>query len=323
MIGRVRRVFLAILTLVATAVAASEPAQVRTLKITILSTMLAERDEIGEWGFAAVVEVDGHRLLFDTGARPDTVLQNASSLGIPLADIHDVVVSHNHSDHAGGLAYLRTHLQGQNADALGRAHVAPQIFWPRFEGGEEWTALRKTRLAYEAAGGRFITHESATELFPGVWLTGPIVRRFPERNWPGGVVVRTPEGAEVEDTVPEDMALIFNTVDGLVVLSGCGHAGVINTVEHARRTIRPASIAALIGGFHLFTADDARLKWTASKLRPFRVANVLGAHCTGIEAVYQLRRQLGLSRSTAIVAAVGSSYTLGRGLEPGGLGLAR
>lgn len=285
--------------------------------------MLAERDEIGEWGFAAVVEVDGHRLLFDTGARPDTVLQNARSLGISLADIEDVVLSHNHGDHTGGLAHLRAELRRENGRALSRAHVAPQIFWPRFERGEEWTSLRETRAAYEAAGGRFITHGSASEIFPGVWLTGPIARPHPERNWPAGVTVRTPEGAEVEDTVPEDMALVINTVEGLVVLSGCGHAGVVNTVEHARRTVAPAPVAALIGGFHLFSADDSSLKWTATRLRRFRVANLLGGHCTGIEAVYQLRKHLGLSRRTAIVAAVGSAYTLGTGLDAGGLGLAR
>jgi 7,8-dihydropterin-6-yl-methyl-4-(beta-D-ribofuranosyl)aminobenzene 5'-phosphate synthase len=317
------KAFLVSLLLVARVVAASEPATVQTLKITVLSTMLAERDELGEWGFAALVEVDGHRLLFDTGARPDTVLQNANTLGIPLADIQDVVLSHNHGDHTGGLAYLRTNLRQQNEHAFGRAHVAPQIFWPRVERGREWTSMRETKAAYEAAGGRFIIHESSNELFPGVWLSGPIPRRFVERNWPSGIVLRTPQGAEVEDSVPEDIALIINTPEGLVVLSGCGHAGIVNTVDHARRTVRAASVAALIGGFHLFSASDAHMKWTGAKLRPFRVATLLGGHCTGIEAVYQLRSQLGLSRRTAIVAAVGSSYTLGRGLDAGGLGLAK
>ena len=76
--------------------------EVRELKITVLSTMLADQG-IGEWGFAAVVEVDGKRLLFDTGARPETVLSNARELKIDLASIEDVVLSHNHADHTGGL----------------------------------------------------------------------------------------------------------------------------------------------------------------------------------------------------------------------------
>src|SRR5205814_1855989 len=73
---------------------------VQSLKILVLSTMLADPG-IGEWGYAAVVEVDGHRILFDTGSRPDTVLINAKELGVDLASIKEVVLSHNHDDHTG------------------------------------------------------------------------------------------------------------------------------------------------------------------------------------------------------------------------------
>src|SRR6266550_8750713 len=167
-----RRFLLLFLLLAATAVSASEPARVQTLKITVLSTMLADGYELGEWGFAALVEADGHRLLYDTGARPDTVLQNANSLGISLADIEDVVLSHHHDDHIGGLAQLRASLRSQNERALIRAHVASQIFWPRFDRGKEDTAFSEAKTSYEAAGGRFVIHESPAELYPGVWLTG-------------------------------------------------------------------------------------------------------------------------------------------------------
>jgi 7,8-dihydropterin-6-yl-methyl-4-(beta-D-ribofuranosyl)aminobenzene 5'-phosphate synthase len=80
--------------------------QVKTLKVTVLSTMLADRG-LGEWGYSALVEVDGKKILFDTGANPDVVLKNAKSLGIDLSDVEDVVISHNHDDHTGGLLTLR------------------------------------------------------------------------------------------------------------------------------------------------------------------------------------------------------------------------
>ena len=83
------------------------PSRVRALKITILSTMLADGNELGEWGFAALVEADGHRILFDTGAHTDLVLKNAQTLGIDLASVPEVVLSHNHWDHVGGLLTLR------------------------------------------------------------------------------------------------------------------------------------------------------------------------------------------------------------------------
>src|SRR5215831_9123441 len=85
------------------------PRTVRSLQVKVLSTMLSgnPRAGIGEWGFAAIVEVDGRRILFDTGARPDTVLKNAKELGVDLANVKDVILSHNHADHTSGLVTLR------------------------------------------------------------------------------------------------------------------------------------------------------------------------------------------------------------------------
>ena len=85
--------------------------------------MLADTKGLGEWGFAALVEADGHRLLFDTGARPETVLTNARELGIDLAGVTDVVLSHHHGDHTGGLLTLRRELVKDNPAALSRRYV--------------------------------------------------------------------------------------------------------------------------------------------------------------------------------------------------------
>ena len=83
---------------------------VSSLKITTLSTMLANRG-IGEWGYSALVEVDGKKILFDTGNKPETVLKNVKELGIDLSDVEDVFLSHNHGDHIGGLVTLRNELK--------------------------------------------------------------------------------------------------------------------------------------------------------------------------------------------------------------------
>ena len=88
--------------------------KLRSARITILSTMLADTRGIGEWGFAALVEADGHRLLFDTGARPETVLRNAVELGVDLAGVAEVILSHHHGDHTGGLLVLRRELGQKN-----------------------------------------------------------------------------------------------------------------------------------------------------------------------------------------------------------------
>jgi len=119
--------------------------------------------------------------------------------------------------------------------------------------------------------------------------------------------------------LPEDQSLIIVTDKGLVVISGCGHAGIVNTLEYARATIAPAPIYAALGGFHLYRASDDTLAWTASKLKEFGLQNLLGAHCTGIEAVYRLRQLTGLDRKTASVGAVGGGFNLATGLDPGSI----
>lgn len=301
--------------------ATAEPA--RAVKVTVLSTMLAGNPGggIGEWGFAALVEVDGQRLLIDTGARPETVLRNASELGIDLSGVSEVVLTHNHSDHTAGLLSLRGELAKKNPRALSRAHVAKGIFFSRPGiGGTEGNGLLPIKAAYEAVGGVFIEHESPAQLFPAVWFTGPVPRLYPERNWSATGQVRTPGGL-VEDTLPEDASVVIDTPEGLLLISGCGHAGIINTIEYSRKIVRAAPVLAAIGGFHLFAATDANMEWTAGKLREFGLGHLLGAHCTGIEAVYRLRDLVRLTRLTAVVSAVGSSFTLGKGIDA--LALAR
>ncbi len=288
--------------------------RVGMIRIVVLSTMLADSG-IGEWGFAAIVEVDGRRILFDTGARPETVLKNALELGIDLSDVREVILSHNHEDHTGGLLTLRQHFAKKNPNALSVAHVGKGIFLSRTRKSGEGNAMIQIKPAYEATGGKFVEHNGPIEIMPGVWLTGPVPRIHSERNFPDGGTVKTPDGL-VADTIPEDMSLVIDSDKGLVLVSGCGHAGIINTLEHARNRIRKTDVHAAIGGFHLFMIDDTKLDWTAAKLREFGLRNFMGAHCTGIEAVFHLRRQIGLTRKQAVVSSVGSSFTLDKGIDP-------
>jgi len=300
--------------------AADDPtslAKVHALKVTLLSTMLADGDELGEWGFAALVEADGHRLLFDTGARTDVVLKNAQTLKLDLTTVPDVVLSHWHGDHVGGFLTLRRSVRGRAAAALARTHVGAGIFQSRSGGppGVDINPMVQIKPQYEETGGAFVVHTKPVQLFPGVWLTGPVPRKYPERNWSGRAQIRTERGW-AEDTVPDDMALVVDTEQGLVIVTGCGHAGVINLVEHARGFVRAAPLHALIGGIHLFNASDETLAWTAGKLREFGTQNFIGAHCTGIETVYRFRGDLALDRAHCVVGAVGQIFELGRGIDP-------
>jgi 7,8-dihydropterin-6-yl-methyl-4-(beta-D-ribofuranosyl)aminobenzene 5'-phosphate synthase len=290
---------------------------VKALKITVLVTNVGgdPRAGYGEWGYSALVEVDGHKILYDTGASPDLVLQNARTLHIDLSDVEDVVLSHNHWDHVGGLMTLRRELSKMNPKAISRVHVGAGIFRPRLTAaGADNNGLKDIQAQYTATGGSFVIHDHPTELWPGVWFTGPIPRPNEEKNWNPGLSLDTPTG-HVEDNVPEDSALLFDTDAGTVILTGCGHAGIVNIAEYARHILGPAPLLAVVGGLHLFAASDATLEWTGEKLKGFHLQYLLAGHCTGIEATYRLRRIIGLQRATAVVSAVGSSFTLGQGID--------
>jgi 7,8-dihydropterin-6-yl-methyl-4-(beta-D-ribofuranosyl)aminobenzene 5'-phosphate synthase len=309
---------LALTIAAAPARAQSSDPPVKAMKVTVLSTMLVgnAREGVGEWGFAAVLEVDGRRWLVDTGARAETVLRNAAELKVDLSDITDVVITHNHDDHTGGLLTLRREMAKKNPQALSKAWVAKGIFTSRLSSqGRETGGLLPIKAEYEKLGGSFVEYDKPTALAPGVWMTGPVPRTYPEKNWSVSGRLQMP-GGPIEDNVPEDSSIVVQTAQGLVVVSGCGHAGIVNTLEFAQKAVQNAPVHAAIGGFHLFAANDEVLGWTAGKLKAFGVQHLLGAHCTGIEAVSRLRQLVGLTRATAAVAGVGATYTHGTGIDP-------
>jgi 7,8-dihydropterin-6-yl-methyl-4-(beta-D-ribofuranosyl)aminobenzene 5'-phosphate synthase len=292
---------------------------VKSLRIYLMSTAVAGSQGmkgLGEWGFAALVEADGRSFLFDTGLYSDTVARNADELGVNLAGVTDVVLSHNHNDHTGGLLTLRAKYAPVNPVAFTRAHVAPGIFWSRPSGYGELNPMIAVRPKFENAGGTFIEHARPHELAPGVWLTGQIPRAHGEHNYSLLTKVHKPDGELVEDDLPENLSMIFRTDRGTVLLTGCGHAGLINELEYGLKITGQARALAVIGGLHLYQKSDQDLEWTAGKLREHQLKYFLGAHCTGIEAVYAIRRQAGLDRRTCVVGSIGASFSLAGGIDP-------
>jgi 7,8-dihydropterin-6-yl-methyl-4-(beta-D-ribofuranosyl)aminobenzene 5'-phosphate synthase len=274
------------------ALQAQAPPPVNDLRIVILSDNIARRG-IGEWGFSALVETGGRRILFDTGAHEGTVLQNVREMKISLAGVRDVVLSHSHSDHTAGLTALRREFRKQDEEALSRAWVAEGIFYarPALDGGDA-NAMNRIRGEYEALGGRFEQLSKPREIAPGVWLTGPVPRAKDDPGQFGRGTVRRPDGRVDQDNVPEDMTMVFDTPRGLVVMTGCGHAGIVNILEHARRTVRDTRVHMVIGGLHLFNEHEARIAHVGAKLAEFGVERLYAAHCTGIETAQKLRGQV-------------------------------
>ena len=286
-------------------------APARSVGVTVLSTMLSG-GFTGEWGFAAMVEIDGVRTLFDTGNRPETVLNNLREMKMDLAGVPNVILTHHHRDHTGGLVTLRRDAMRRDPKAISTAMGGKGILLPRMPAND--FVLMKGE--YEATGAKLREIDKPTEIAPGAWLTGPVPRVHNERNWSGTTRVRM-DGAVAEDTLPEDQALLIDTAQGLVVVSGCGHAGIVNTLTYARKVVREAPVHAVIGGFHLFDANEEKLAWTAKQLAPMGIQYFLAAHCTGVESTMRLRQLMGLPADRMTIAQVGRRFELGKGIVGG------
>lgn len=300
--------------------AAESNSTANSVEVTILSSNLASGATIGEWGFSALAEVDGQCLLFDTGNHADTVLRNAKVLDVDLSCVTDVVLSHWHPDHMGGLVTLFEDTRARNPRSFQRVHVAEGFFLPRRRlgkpGEEELNQMLKIRDQLEAKGVEFKIYSVATEIRPAVWVTGPVARIHDEKTYPRDIEVEISPGEWTVDYVPDSQGLAIATIEGPIVLLGCGHSGSVNLLEQVRREVQDHSIHALMGGMHLFSASDDTLRWTADKLNNVGVQNLMAGHCTGIEPMYRLRKGLSLDRKSAVVGAVGSRFVLGQGIDP-------
>jgi 7,8-dihydropterin-6-yl-methyl-4-(beta-D-ribofuranosyl)aminobenzene 5'-phosphate synthase len=268
---------------------------------------------IAEHGFSALITVTKadrvHRFLFDTGTSPDGVTQNLRRLDIDLSSIEAIVCSHGHFDHTTGLDGLVRTLGQVGMPVLIHPH-----FWRRrrlqIPGRDPREIPTTSRRALIEAGFDIIEERQPSFLFGrSVLITGEIARTTgyepgfpPQQAWLGG-------HWEPDPLVLDDQALIVNVRDrGLVVLTGCGHAGVVNIARYARRLTGGEPLYALLGGFHLggplFEPLIPRVLDDLAALDP---GVLVPAHCTGWRAQHAMAARFG---DAFIPNAVGTSFRL-------------
>jgi 7,8-dihydropterin-6-yl-methyl-4-(beta-D-ribofuranosyl)aminobenzene 5'-phosphate synthase len=251
----------------------------------------------GEHGLAFLIETEAGRVLFDTGQSGTVLLHNLELLGVDPATIDALVISHAHYDHTGGLPVL---LERVHPDTP--LYANPDLFRGRFSQREEEPRSVGLELTREEIAARLTLNLHATpqEIVPGVWTTGEITKR-PEPEGSSDYHLVREGDAFVADPYRDDMALVLELPDHggagsrLVLLCGCCHAGLLNTLVHVQRTFeRP--IAVIAGGLHLTSANAEYLKRVGEVLiETESVQRVYPNHCTGETAFVALTLSLGPS----------------------------
>ena len=268
---------------------------------------------LAEHGLSQLVHLacgdETHRILFDTGYSPIGVLHNLELLGIELEGIEAIVISHGHMDHTGSLNAILKSL-----DHAMPLVVHPEAFLaPRYLGVGEGKKLifpcTLKRDELQALGAEILASTSPVSLCQNQLLvTGQVERTTSfEKGFPNAFLSR--HGKEEPDTIRDDQSLVVHLKEkGLVIISGCAHAGIVNTVQYARKITGEDTVYGIIGGFHLSgPAFEPIIDQTIAELKKVDPQVIVPMHCTGWKAMEQFRKAF---PNAFILNSVGSQFTL-------------
>ncbi len=258
------------------------------IKITTLSENTATYGFLAEWGLSILIEVDGLRILMDTGLSFSAV-HNAQLMGIDLSTIDRIVLSHGHADHTGG---LREVLKIKGAvDIIAHPNVWASKYTRRDgQTEEQYIGIPFSREELESRGARFNLTREPVHISDNVMTTGeiPMLSGYEETE----DNLFTKEGGVLQpDKLADDLALVIDTDFGLVVILGCAHRGIVNTLRHAQNITGKELIYAAIGGTHLFRASGERIEQTIADLKEMGIQRLGVSHCTGFRASARLAQE--------------------------------
>ena len=238
---------------------------------------------IGEHGLSFYIETQSNKILFDTGQNL-AIAHNAQVLGIDLGLIDKVILSHGHYDHTGGLKSLLE----CNRDFTLYAH--PDVFDQKVKGADDnyrYIGIPIEMNFLEEKGLKIKLDKKAVQIAPGVMTTGEIQLENDFEGLESEFYIKK-ENAVIADILADDQALILDTENGLTVLLGCSHRGVINTLKQVVRLTGKKSIHTMLGGLHLGKASDSKLSKIMGHLGGFGLRRIGVGHCTGIRAFVAL-----------------------------------
>lgn len=259
-------------------------------RITVLVEDTTQgRGLLAEHGLAFWIEFGPRKVLFDTG-QSDMLVRNARVLDIDLGQADAVVLSHGHYDHVGGLEKI---LEITRAIPIYFHRQALEAKFSCSDGQSREIGMKPDlaeTLKQRISDGLGAYTNGSVEILPGVWTTGPIPRKS-EFEDVGGPFYLDSDGMR-PDVLLDDQALVLATDNGLVVVLGCAHAGVVNTLDYVAELFPGQTIHMVLGGMHLIQASRARIDHTIEAVRRHRVRRIGPAHCTGRSAVARIWHEL-------------------------------
>jgi 7,8-dihydropterin-6-yl-methyl-4-(beta-D-ribofuranosyl)aminobenzene 5'-phosphate synthase len=259
------------------------------VRITTLSENTAQLGFLAEWGLSILVETDDRKVLLDTGMSISAV-HNAGILGIDLSTIDAIVLSHAHADHTGG---LRDVLRQVRKPVEIVAH--PDMWIPkyvRFGEMKRYAGIPFVREELEALGASFTLTSEPYRIGSQVMTTGEVAIMTDYEPIDARLCLRVGEEL-VPDPMTDDLALVVRTGEGLAVITGCAHRGVVNTVRHVQSITNGEYIHTLIGGTHLHLVPRERVEKTAGELKELGLLRLGVSHCTGFHSAAILAAEFG------------------------------
>lgn len=257
------------------------------IRVTTLSENTANYGFLAEWGLSILVEVDGSRILVDTGLSFSAV-HNAQLMGIDLSTVDRIMLSHGHADHTGGLREVL--LRSGEVEVIAHPDVWAAKYVRRNQEKERYVGIPFLREEVESLGARFNLRREPAHITDCVITTGEIPMTSGYEEIDQNLFVR--EGGVLQpDKLADDLALVIDTHLGLVVVLGCAHRGIVNTLRHAQNLTGKEQVYAAIGGTHLFRASSERVEQTVADLREMGIRRLGVSHCTGFRASAQLARE--------------------------------
>ncbi|MEF3254482.1 MAG: MBL fold metallo-hydrolase [Deferribacterales bacterium] len=255
------------------------------MRVTFLVDNYVDQPSLkAEHGFSCLIEFNGKKFLFDTG-QTDAVFENAKKIGVDLKTLDFIVLSHGHYDHTGGLISI--------LDKSVKVYASEKIFMEHLRQNKDgsYCYIGINRYIVKNFSKNFIFNEDLLEIENNIFISGTIKRKVEfdsDKN-----LFKNVDNAIAKDDFPDEQYLVVKEDEDFSIFTGCSHAGIVNILEDFYEKFGNKRINFLVGGFHLFRSSYDEVNSVIDYLMGKEIRHIFTGHCTGLEALLQMKLKLG------------------------------